>query len=349
MVDTPSGEPYGDVCVHLQQMVQGVDILVGFNIKYDLHWLRRYGVLLPKGYRIWDCQLADFLLNNQLNRYPALNDALARYNLPRKLDVVKTEYWDKDIDTNEVPPNILLEYMEHDIRSTYSLALHQFDEIQRRGLRRLMDLCCQDLIVLEEMEWNGLKMNVGYSLEQANIHREKQREYASKLGDIIPHPINWSSPKQVSAVLYGGKIDYADKEQVGFFKTGARKGQSKYKKVVRTEEYDSLVQPLDGSETATEGIFSTDESTLKQLRAKGKAKEIIETYLSYKSIDKLVGTYYGGLPEKLVEYQWEDDIIHHSLNQCVARTGRLSSSNPNLQNIDRTTKGIFVSRYKEKE
>ena len=42
---------------------------------------------------------------------------------------------------------------------------------------------------------------------------------------------------------------------------------------------------------------------------------------------------------------WETNVLHGQLNQCVARTGRLSSSKPNLQNFDGEIKQLFGSRY----
>ena len=56
-------------------------------------------------------------------------------------------------------------------------------------------------------------------------------------------------------------------------------------------------------------------------------------------------TYYQGLPKLITEMNWEYGKIHGQLNQCVARTGRLSSSKPNLQNFDSEIKNLFGSRY----
>jgi len=45
------------------------------------------------------------------------------------------------------------------------------------------------------------------------------------------------------------------------------------------------------------------------------------------------------------EQNWKRNMIYGQLNQCVARTGRLSSSKPNLQNFDGEIKTLFYSRY----
>lgn len=101
-----------------EDYVNQADILVGFNIKFDIHWLMNIGVTFNNVKQIWDCQIAEFMLESQNNKYPSLNEALDKYELPRKLDVVKTEYWDKGINTDEIPPDILREYLKGDLIGT---------------------------------------------------------------------------------------------------------------------------------------------------------------------------------------------------------------------------------------
>ncbi|MGL5317810.1 MAG: DNA polymerase I [Bacteroidales bacterium] len=75
------------------------------------------------------------------------------------------------------------------------------------------------------------------------------------------------------------------------------------------------------------GQYSTSEEVLEKLRAK---HPIIGKILEYRGIKKLLSTYINALPELINP---ETGKIHTSFNQTVTATGRLSSSNPNLQNI----------------
>ena len=75
------------------------------------------------------------------------------------------------------------------------------------------------------------------------------------------------------------------------------------------------------------GGLSTNEETLEKLRSK---HPIVEKILEYRTYKKLLGTYIDALP-KLINP--ETGKIHTSYNQAVTATGRLSSTNPNLQNI----------------
>ncbi|MFM2077056.1 MAG: polymerase, partial [Actinomycetota bacterium] len=73
--------------------------------------------------------------------------------------------------------------------------------------------------------------------------------------------------------------------------------------------------------------FSTDAATLEKLR--DEWPEFIEPLLAYREVEKLRGTYGTGLLAEVAS----DGRIHATFNQTVARTGRLSSDQPNLHNI----------------
>lgn len=80
------------------------------------------------------------------------------------------------------------------------------------------------------------------------------------------------------------------------------------------------------SKTPT-GQPSTGESVLQELALEYRLAEVI---LEYRSLSKLVSTYIDTLPQKINP---QTHRVHTSYNQAVAATGRLSSSDPNLQNI----------------
>ena len=124
------------------------DVLVGFNIKFDLHWLQRYGIDF-KTKRVWDCQLVQFIIMNQSNPYPSLNGTAEYYELGTKLDEVKENYWKNGIDTDKIPYDILDEYLKQDVELTYSVFIEQHDLTQ--GKERLISLHNQDLLVLQDM------------------------------------------------------------------------------------------------------------------------------------------------------------------------------------------------------
>ena len=339
--------PYGAQLESIQQDIDQSDILIGFNIKFDLHWIRRYGITFSTK-RIWDCQLVHFILSGQTASYPSLNGVAAHYGLGTKLDVVSTEYWKNGIDTPDVPRDILEEYLQGDLDLTYQVYLKQLAEVQASSpqLQRLISLHNQDLLVLEEMEYNGLIFDEARSTELAEDLTQQIQSLDVLLREYHnTDDFNSNSTEHLSALLYGGTIVLKRREVIGVFKTGTRMGQPKERWVEHPITFPKLINPLRGSELAKEGFYSTDEATLKSLKGSKNAKELVELLLRRATLEKRVSTYYEGLVKLRKEMKWSEGKLHGQLNQCVARTGRLSSSRPNLQNFDGEIKELFRSRY----
>ncbi|MFB6341787.1 DNA polymerase I [Saccharicrinis sp. FJH62] len=83
----------------------------------------------------------------------------------------------------------------------------------------------------------------------------------------------------------------------------------------------------DKAKKTKSGQYSTSEDVLVKLRNR---HEIVDKILDYRGLKKLLNTYVDALPELINSRTGK---IHTSFNQAIAATGRLSSTNPNLQNI----------------
>ncbi len=90
--------------------------------------------------------------------------------------------------------------------------------------------------------------------------------------------------------------------------------------------FDKL-QIIENAKKTKTGQYSTSEEVLESLRGK---HQVIDYILDYRGIKKLLSTYIDSLPLLLNS---KTHKLHTSFNQCITSTGRLSSSNPNLQNI----------------
>ena len=321
----------------IQGLLDKCTLFVAFNAKYDLHWLRKYGLRLPK--KVWCTQVAQFVILNQQEKYPSLNSACAHWGLGQKLNVIEEEYWSKGISTENIPWKLLDEYSRQDVDLTYSLFLKQQEYLRTHPSKKskLITLLNQDLLILEEMEWNGLLFDTTLANERTIKLSGEIEELDKQLTSIVGnYPINFNSPDHLSCILYGGTIRFKIAEPYEHtYKSGPRAGmtETRYKHSINEVVFPQLVKPLDGSELAKANYWSTDAGTFKKLRPKGKARSIIELMVARSEKDKLVGTYYTGWPKKIAEMKWPSGIVHASLNQCVAVTGRLSSNGPNQQNV----------------
>jgi DNA polymerase I-like protein with 3'-5' exonuclease and polymerase domains len=341
----------------LRDTIENASLLVGFNIKYDLHWARRYGVLPSPKARVWDCQTAEFILRGQRGPYPSLNESLTRFSLGQKDDKVG-EYWAIGISTEDIPPDELRFYNKRDVELTYKLykAQHAAMTEKQRKLCMVMGL---DLLVLEEMEWNGFKFDVEKCKKKADETATELKTVTEELRKLLnaPDDCNLDSGHQLSCLLYGGAFELTRVSHVDrlVYKSGPRKGEEYDRNRYETQVVacQKLFDPVKGSETKLTSkvgeevykVYATGEDVLKQLKRPSKAqKRIVELLLQRAEKAKLLDTYYGKLPATLEQMEW-GEYLHGQYNQCVAATGRLSSSAPNMQNFSGATDELLVSRY----
>ena len=102
--------------------------------------------------------------------------------------------------------------------------------------------------------------------------------------------------------------------------------------------FDDLKIESNPKKTKT-GQYSTSEETLSKL---SKKHEIVTKILEWRSLQKLMSTYINALPEQV---DIKTKKIHSIFNQTNTSTGRLSSNNPNLQNIPiRTNNGKLIRK-----
>jgi DNA polymerase I-like protein with 3'-5' exonuclease and polymerase domains len=330
----------------INEILNSTKLFIGFNLKFDLSWLRReFGFVPAFGTRLYDCQYAEFLFSDQTIRFPNLKDSCAKRGLGDKFDYIAENYWNKGIDTCDIPEKELEDYCIQDVQITHELYLDQMKNFETTNKHQysLFKLHMLDLQVLLEMEWNGLLYNKDKSISLAEEYDTKVAEIEDTLNRLVDFEINWNSNAEKSSVLYGGDVKRTTKVPVGVFKSGQRIGDIKYKNLETSTNFPRLVSPLKINND--EDNLSVAEPVLRSLRPKKAVAKLIDLILERAKMEKLNGTYLKGLPKKLEEMNW-GTILHPSYNNCVAVTGRVASSNPNGQNIPPIGKQLCESRYK---
>lgn len=374
-----SDTPYGENLLEIKKLLLEAGIVVGFNLKFDLHWIKRYIHDIDYStFRTWDCQLVEFLLSNQRIRFPALDEVCNYYHLGSKLDVVASEYWNHGIETKLVPFDTLFEYLTQDLDLTEKLYLKQTELLEEGNhseeFKRLIYLHNLDLLALQEMEFNGMLVDRDkINTLQVEI-TEELKTTNQKIKDIlnIPEdiPYNINSTAQLSAILYGGAINYSGKiKKERVLKSGQikiteingtlyhlmpqmfkpeKRSESVSTKSLSNAELEKLQQHAINTPGTAYPYrkYSTDLATLASLKTTStKSKNFIDLLMTRSKLEQQLTTYLNKLPEMFDKHQWENNIIHGQFNQCVARTGRLSSSKPNLQNMDSKLHHLFISRF----
>src|SRR3990167_4152355 len=340
------GKPYGNHLRRINDLVDSCQLLVFFNAKHDLHWLRRYGISINKP--IWDCQLAEFIINGQEKPFPSLDEVSKKYGSDGKIKTVEEEYYNKGKDTDEVPQEILERYLTADVAATLTSFQGQVEYLKDKPLlKRLIWLNCQDEIITEEMEWNGLKFDISVLGKQAGKLETHIIEIDKALYELIQDSrINWESPSQVNSVLYGGEITFDSLESYLFhYKDPRKQPVTKMRHVEQTVKLPRLCEPIPRSELPSGG-WSTTDKILRKLKGTATAKRVVELILDRRGTQTQIDRYFRGIPKKYIEMGWEDNIVHGQLHHVVAATGRLSSSNPNMQNLDERCRKYIQTRFK---
>lgn len=321
-------------------------ILIGANLKFDLAWMERIGID-TRQVICYDIQLAEFIISNQTKVMPSLDYCAEKYLGQNKVDNIKLNYWDKGIDTWFIPEEELTAYLDEDIRLTYEVFSKQAAILKESGKWNLFRLGCMDLPVLNNMEWNGIPFDKEQSIISGN---ELSQEIEGIRQAILNHTncpgFNCGSGDHISCLLYGGTVIHEYRVPIGVYNTGIKIGKVRNKVLKEPYIQPRLVEPMKGSELKKEGYWSTDEQTLSSLKPKTKVvKELIANILRLSKLEKLQSTYYFGIPKLIDEKGWAHNTLHGKFNQTVARTGRLSASEPNQQNFDPRLKELCRSEY----
>ncbi len=270
---------------------------VNQNIKYDLLALRANGVAVQGV--AGDSMIAHYLLQAGARTHN-LDDLTRDYLGHENISITALIGKGKTQKTmDQVPTAKVCEYAAEDADAAWRLCERFEADVEKEGLKKLYDDVEVPLIdVLTELEFNGIRLDSPF-LKALSGTMEKQLERIEKeIHEAAERKFNIASPKQLREVLF--------------------------------EELKLPVQ----RRTDQTNEASTDQETLEKLARLDPEKypqaKVAVAIVEHRQVSKLKGTYVDALPT-LVNPR--TGRIHTSFNQTVAETGRLSSSDPNLQNI----------------
>lgn len=199
----------------------------------------------------------------------------------------------KQLSMAEIDIEKVAPYSTSDTTYTLELAKYYKNNLEK-SLSKVLDEIENPLVpVLVDMELNGVKIDTKVLKDLSNQITKKVHELEEEIFKVAKEPFNINSPQQLGKILF-----------------------------------EKLELEHEGKITKT-GQFSTDARTLETLAHHDKTG-IIENILEYRQLAKLISTYTDALPGQINK---RTGNVHCDFNQTITSTGRLSSSNPNLQNI----------------
>ncbi len=298
----PKGEkvlPTEQVLAELKPILEDPGVAkVNQNIKYDLTVLRALGIE-PQGIA-GDPMVADYLLHAG-ERIHNLEELARRYLDHQVIPITdligKKTKKQPQLRMDQVSTARVAEYAGEDADVAWRLA-HLLEEQLRQTppLKKLYDELEVPLIeVLAEMELNGIRLDVPLLRQIGEEMGQQLAAIEKEIYALAGHEFNIGSLPQLRKVLF-----------------------------------DELKLPVQ-KQTGVTGAASTDQESLEKLAAlKHPGAALPRKILEHRQIAKLKSTYVDALPDLVNK---KTGRVHTSFNQTVAATGRLSSTNPNLQNI----------------
>ncbi|MBW4499167.1 MAG: DNA polymerase I [Scytonema hyalinum WJT4-NPBG1] len=187
------------------------------------------------------------------------------------------------------------DYCGMDAHSTFQLVPKLREELEKNPVLYKLVLEVEQPLepVLAQMEYTGVRINTAYLQELSQQLEVDLAKFEQQVYGIAGEKFNLGSPKQLSQILF---------EKLKLSTKSSRKIQTGY---------------------------STDAATLEKLQ-EVDTTGIIDAIIEYRTLSKLKSTYVDSLPTLV---RPDTQRVHTDFNQTVTSTGRLSSSNPNLQNI----------------
>ncbi|MBN1356209.1 DNA polymerase I [bacterium] len=279
---------------------------IGQNIKYDWIVARRHGLDL-KGVS-FDTMIASYL-RNPGRRQHNLDSLCMEYLNLQKIPTDSLIGKKTGIPTMDlVEIDKVADYACEDADTTFRLWGVLGKKLKEEGFDDLMNRIEMPLIeVLVDMEMSGIRIDGDMLRALSGKTENSISRVTEEIHILAGETFNINSPRQLSDILFG-KLQYPAK--------GIKKIQSGY---------------------------STAENELRKLVSLGGMfSELPTKILEFRTLTKLKNTYLDTLPGMIHPLTGR---VHTSFNQTVTETGRLSSSNPNLQNIPvRTELGREIRR-----
>jgi DNA polymerase I len=291
------------VLTALKPVLEDASILkIGQNMKYDFKIFARHGIRITP---FDDTMLMSSALHAGLNNHGM--DALSETHLGHVPIPIKSLLGSGKtaITFDRVPVADAVKYAAEDADVTLRLWQHLKPQLHRGHVTTVYVTLERPLVpVLADMEMAGIQVDRDTLSRMSNAFAQKMAGLEAEIQEIAGEPFNVGSPKQLGEVLF-------DRLQV----PGGEKG--------KTGAY------------ATGADILEDITTLEDTNP--KAATLAARVLDWRQLSKLKSTYTDALQDHIHP---ETGRVHTSYSITGAVTGRLSSTDPNLQNIPvRTEEG----------
>ena len=334
--------------------------VIGHNLKFDNLFLHHHLNIPVRKRNIFDTMIAHFLIDETTPhglkelacQYTDLGDYEFELDKWKKMYCKANKVKVGDFSYKYIPLDILSYYALCDSDVTFRLYNIFKDKLVEEEQERVMDMVMRFQYLLSKMEITGSPVDVDYAKEYlvkidiqiAELLKELQNvPFVKDAEDIInfdkkkPEPFNFNSVNQKRVLFYDVlkcRFAFFSKIKNDLKTMSYQKQQSLakkcYKQAIGKDWPTKDISPSD-MDKCFRMKGAVDKRSLKVWYDETERKDIkdfIDTIRRYSELVKIRNTYVFSVLEKTV-----DGRIHPKFNVIGARSGRLSSSDPNYQNI----------------
>ncbi len=305
----------------LKEILEDINIKkIVNNIKYDIEVLARHNINVSNIY--FDTMIAAFVLYPGERKYGL--DVLSFTEFGHQMQSIKELIGEgkKQTTMDFIDPEKVSNYCCDDSNYTFKLYKKYFNEINsNKALSKLFfEIDMKLVLVLKNIEENGVLIDIEYLDKLSKEYEIKIQEIQKFIFDKLKFEFNLNSPKQLQEVLFD-KLKIKTKG-IKKTKTGISTASDQLEKIKESLEDDIEITGRSPKMDFMNNLG--DEISLQD------QINILSKMIEYREYEKLKTTYIDVLPGLINK---NTNKIHTSFNQTIAVTGRLSSTDPNLQNI----------------
>ncbi len=334
--------------------------VIGHNLKFDNLFLYHHLNIPVRKRNIFDTMIAHFLIDETTPhglkelacQFTDLGDYEFELDKWKKMYCKANKVKVGDFSYKYIPIDILSYYALCDSDVTLRLYNIFKDKLVEEEQERVMDMVMRFQYLLSRMEINGSPVDVDYAKEYlvkidaqiADLLKELQNVPFVKDAEAInnfdkkkPEPFNFNSVNQKRVLFYDVlkcRFAYFSKVKQDLKTMSYQKQQSLAKKCYKQalgKDWPTKEITISDMDKCFRMKGAVDKRSLKvwyEETDRQEVKDFIDTIRRYSELVKIRNTYVFSVLEKTV-----DGRIHPKFNVIGARSGRLSSSDPNYQNI----------------
>lgn len=244
---------------------------------------------------------------------------------------------------NLVPLELMFEYGCGDGRSTFdvgieiSKCINYKDEIyapHRKYETKMVNVAQNEIKltkVLVDMKIEGFDVDVDYVKKAIVYEKENLEKLTSEVRGLVGD-MNLNSGKQLADFLLTKGIQLPKNEATPSALLRSRAWAEKAEIAKASGKMKQYHQAIEKSEAAAQGNAKTDKKTLANTLKKYPHLDFLSKITNAKEAEKKISTYY----ENFLLFKDENNVIHCSVNQERAKTGRVSVTDPALQTLEKS-------------